>query len=66
MSSMGSLIDPARHEVLMTGPGEAGKVLEVFEEGYELSGKVLRPAKVKIGQVQESKESKETKETEGS
>ena len=49
MQSLGEIADPARHEVLMTGPGEEAKVLEVFEEGYVLNGKVLRPAKVKVG-----------------
>jgi molecular chaperone GrpE len=49
MHSLGEPVDPSRHEVLMTGPGEKGKVVEVFEEGYELSGKVLRVAKVKVG-----------------
>lgn len=49
MESLGKSVDPHVHEVLQTGPGEAGKVIEVFEEGYEFNGKVLRPAKVKIG-----------------
>jgi molecular chaperone GrpE len=49
MQSLGTVADTARHEVLTLGPGEEGKVTEVFEEGYELHGKVLRPAKVKVG-----------------
>lgn len=49
MQSLGEAADPARHEVLTMGPGEDGKVTEVFEEGYELHGKVVRPAKVKVG-----------------
>lgn len=52
MQSLGEVSDPARHEVLTMGPGEEGKVTEVFEEGYELHGKVLRPAKVKVGSGQ--------------
>lgn len=47
--SLGQTLDAERHEVLMQGPGEAGKVTEVLEEGYELHGKVIRPAKVKVG-----------------
>ncbi len=46
---LGQPVDAARHEVLMAVPGEAGKVIEVIEDGYELHGKVLRPAKVKVG-----------------
>jgi molecular chaperone GrpE len=49
MQSLGEVVDPVRHEVLSLGAGEDGKVIEVFEEGYELNGKVLRPAKVKAG-----------------
>lgn len=49
MQSLGAVIDPQRHEVLSIGPGESEKVAEVFEEGYELHGKVLRPAKVRAG-----------------
>jgi molecular chaperone GrpE len=50
MESLGRPVDPSRHEILMTGEGEDGKVIEVFEEGFELHGRVLRPAKVKAGQ----------------
>ncbi len=50
MQSLGEVVDPQRHEVLGLGSGEDGKVVEVFEEGYELHGKVLRPAKVKAGE----------------
>ncbi len=49
MDASGAVLDPVKHEVLQAGPGEKGKVLEVFEEGYELNGKVLRPAKVRVG-----------------
>ncbi|MBI3332402.1 nucleotide exchange factor GrpE [Candidatus Peregrinibacteria bacterium] len=49
IESLGADVDTAKHEVLTIGPGEEGKILEVFEEGYELNGRVLRPAKVKVG-----------------
>lgn len=47
--AVGMPLDAERHEVLMQVPGEAGKVVEVLEDGYELHGKVVRPAKVKVG-----------------
>ncbi len=47
--SLGKPLDPDRHEVLLQVPGEEGKVAEVIEDGYELSGKVIRTAKVKVG-----------------
>ena len=48
--SLDQPVDPARHEVLMAGPGKAGTVIDVLEDGYELHGKMIRPAKVKVGQ----------------
>ncbi len=47
--SLGQPLDAERHEVLMQGPGKAGTVTDVIEDGYELHGKVVRPAKVKVG-----------------
>lgn len=49
IDALGKPLDPALHEVLMTAPGPADTVVEVLEEGYLLGGKVLRPAKVKVG-----------------
>ena len=49
IEAVGRALDPTRHEVLQTGAGEQGKVIAVFEEGYELNGRVLRPAKVRVG-----------------
>lgn len=47
--SVGKPLDPERHEVLMQVEGASGTVIEVLEDGYELHGKVVRPAKVKVG-----------------
>lgn len=44
-----AVADPDKHEVLMAGPGEKDVIIEVFENGYMLHDKVLRPAKVKVG-----------------
>lgn len=41
--------DPNLHEALMQGPGEKDTIIEELEKGYMLGSKVLRPAKVKIG-----------------
>jgi molecular chaperone GrpE len=49
MASLGGTVDPAFHDVLSVGPGQEGKVVDVFEEGYTLNGKVIRPAKVRAG-----------------
>ena len=41
--------DALKFEAIATGEGEGGEILEVLEEGYELNGKVLRAAKVRVG-----------------
>lgn len=43
--------DPARHEAVGRQPGEEGKVLHVVQKGYELQGKVIRPAMVIVGEA---------------
>lgn len=47
--SLGQPVDASRHEVLIQAAGKEGTVIEVLEDGYELHGKVVRPAKVKAG-----------------
>lgn len=49
MDALGKPLDAAMHEALQTGAGEQGKVIEIFEEGYAYNGRVLRPAKVRVG-----------------
>jgi molecular chaperone GrpE len=49
IESLGQPVNADHHEVLQTGPGEKDKVIEVYEEGYLLHDKVLRPAKVQVG-----------------
>lgn len=49
MDALGQPVDPQRHEVLLSGPGALNVVTDVVEDGYELHGKVLRVAKVKVG-----------------
>ncbi|MCK5016971.1 MAG: nucleotide exchange factor GrpE [Candidatus Peribacteraceae bacterium] len=49
MESLGQVVNPHIHDVLQEGEGEKGIITEVFEEGYLLHEKVLRPAKVMVG-----------------
>jgi len=46
---LGQPVNAEQHEVLQVGQGEKDVVTDVFEEGYLLGGKVLRPAKVRSG-----------------
>ena len=49
MECLGQQVDTARHEVITIGKGKEGEIIEVVENGYELNGKILRPAKVIVG-----------------
>jgi molecular chaperone GrpE len=48
--AVGETFDPLLHEALITveTTEAGGKVLEEFERGYQRSGRVLRPSKVKV------------------
>lgn len=48
-AKIGEACDPNKHEMIATGEGEKGAIIEVLEDGFELNGKVLRAAKVKVG-----------------
>jgi molecular chaperone GrpE len=47
----GASFDPERHEAIATQPSataEPGSVLQVVQRGYELNGRLLRPARVVV------------------
>lgn len=52
---MGEIFDPKKHEAIGTiktdKEDEDHKILEVLQKGYILSGKIIRPAKVRIGEL---------------
>ena len=51
--SPGDKFDPEKHEAVMTEKNKKykeGEIVEVVEEGFELNGKVICPAKVKVSQ----------------
>ena len=49
IDALGKKMDPERHQIVNTGAGEKDIVTLVHEEGFLLHGKVLRPAKVQVG-----------------
>lgn len=57
MESLGESFDPNYHEALRQDTGEEGIITEVFQKGYMIGDRVLRPAKVVVGNGEE-----ETKE----
>jgi molecular chaperone GrpE len=48
---VGGKIDPEKQEAVMSGDGEEGVILEVFSPGYEMKGRVIKTAKVKVGRA---------------
>jgi molecular chaperone GrpE len=51
IDSLGKRFDPAIHEAVQTveeKDKESGIILEEIEKGYTISGRLLRPAKVKV------------------
>lgn len=47
--SIGQEVDPDRHDVMTEMAGEPGKIIQEFEKGYLLRDRVLRHAKVIVG-----------------
>lgn len=52
IEAAGKPFDPSCHEAVGKQPGEEGKVLFVVQKGYELQGKVIRPAMVIVGSAE--------------
>jgi molecular chaperone GrpE len=51
---LGEPFDPARHEAMMAQPSntaEPNSVLKVVQPGYELNGRLLRPARVIVARA---------------
>lgn len=51
--ALGMAFDPNFHEGVRSEPGPEGMVIREFEKGYTLNDKVLRPAKVAVGNGEE-------------
>lgn len=49
MVTVGQKFDPKLHEALLMAPGEKDVVLEELEAGYLLGERVIKPARVKVG-----------------
>ncbi len=48
-TSKGNTVNPELHEVMTQVPGKEGIIIDEFEKGYMLGDKVLRVAKVVVG-----------------
>ena len=45
----GEDFNPNLHEAVEVVDGPEGKIVEVIQSGYSLNGKIIRPARVKVG-----------------
>ena len=55
--ALGMAFDPNFHEAVRQDKGPEGMVIQEFQKGYTLNGKLLRPAKVVVGNGEEEKTS---------
>jgi molecular chaperone GrpE len=55
IETIGLKFDPNFHEALMSMLGEKDKIIQELEEGYTLNGRVIKPAKVIVGNGEEAK-----------
>ena len=54
INPLGEAFDPTRHEAMMAQPSATAKpntVLQVVQTGYELNGRVIRPARVIVAKA---------------
>jgi molecular chaperone GrpE len=54
LDPLGEPFDPSRHEAMMAQPAENAEpnsILKVVQPGYELNGRLLRPARVIIAKA---------------
>jgi len=55
ISAEGKQFDSHSMEAIEIVDGEKDKVIKVTQKGYMLKGKILRPARVKVGKVKEER-----------
>lgn len=53
MVSIGETFDPNIHEALRQDNGPEGVIMEEYQKGYMMGAKILRPAKVVVGNGEE-------------
>ena len=56
IKAVGEPFDPNLHEAAMQGKGKEGIVVDELQKGYKLYDRVIRPAKVVVGNGEEEKE----------
>ena len=59
MISVGEVFDPNIHEALRQDKGKEGIILDEFQRGYMMGERVIRPAKVVVGNGEEEEDKEE-------
>ena len=54
IKAMGKQFDPGLHEAAISGKGNEGMVIKVLNRGYKLGDKIIRPARVVVGNGEEA------------
>lgn len=49
IEALGKKFDPQHYEAVSEGEGNPDEIIAVLQKGYIINGRVIRPAKVKIG-----------------
>jgi molecular chaperone GrpE len=65
IKSAGEKFDPYRHEALEVVPGEPdmeGQIADELQTGYELNGRVIRPAKVRVVKNESAEKEEESED----
>jgi len=55
IKALGEPFDPRLHEAVMHGKGKEGIVIEELQKGYKLHDRVIRPARVVVGNGEEER-----------
>ncbi|MBL7107294.1 MAG: nucleotide exchange factor GrpE [Phycisphaerae bacterium] len=66
IKSVGELFDPAVHEAMMRRSepeSEDGIILEEFQKGYKLNGRVVRPSRVIVNKIEQQPEDQDAEES---
>jgi molecular chaperone GrpE len=59
IKALGELFDPNLHEATMQGKGKEGIVVEELQKGYKFQDRVIRPARVVVGNGEEEERKEE-------
>ncbi len=64
IEAVGNEFDPQEHEAMMMQNVDSiehhNRIINVFQEGYRLRGRLIRPSRVVVGKFEENKEEAET------